>query len=273
MFQSFLILPLIFLVACTHHSVDPYTFPITPLDEKKTAAQPATEDLIWHLRPTLHLDFSLPPTLISQKIEKRRTQEQKKAILSDFKAQGFHFIPKLQIQQILANNQIPQSKEKQKELAQKLGAKWLLVTTSADHHSDKTEWNLWHIDSNQRKLRFYIGTLNPNRDRKQALLKLQRDIPLRGFVLETRGNKHLAKTTLGYSSRIRLGQKLLFRNWQLESPNTNGTFQRKVRYAPIPSCHGKVVWVDAEDSWVETEKSCQNLVHKGMAVFVVPLEE
>lgn len=106
---------------------------------------------------------------------------------------------------------------------------------------------------------------------KKALKKLiQSYFPIKGFILETRGDHQVAKISVGRSAGVKLKRTFLIHERKVKSELVQGIMRKTNSFSDAPVASGKVIQVMENESWILIKKKERPNVLKGQVVFAKP---
>ena len=280
MFRSFfLLLVTAGLVACSSPNIDPLSLPVNPPDLETSLFPPSESELVHRPRMLLTL------VAAQEGLSEAQAQETLAFLAESFGKYGdFAPIPEPKVRALLAKEDQkgfrPESIAMALNLGSQLGAEYVaqvelsLAPSKKEQAPFKAKGKITLFHQSSGRMVFLepldYDSANPSESRRALKPKVQAAFPLRGFVLETRGDRKVAKVSLGASLDLKVGQKVSFRSRTVENTLQNGLNSQVITYSPQVLCQGEVILVTANHAWVLIKPKDQEKLKKGDVVFTEP---
>jgi len=267
---------------CAQQKVDPLQLPVLPEDEQLAAFPPIEEELIKRARLLLPLVVFKDGTVTEARLKEIT------AFLNDTFETHAHFavIPADQVETLLS---APENRQYQPsnvgdaiQLGVSLKADFIsqmqvtIVESKMEQGIDRFSANinltLFTTDSGQVVMQQNVlyQSRKVAESAKALRLLVQQHFPLRGFILETRGGRQVAKLSLGRSLGIALDREFQVREREVKTEIIDGVARRTVLFAPGVLANIKVISVQEEDCWALVKPEDRAKIRKGQAVFSLP---
>ena len=268
------------LVACSGPTVDPLSLPLNPPDLETAQFPPSESELVHRPRMLLTLVASA-----KEDLSPAQTGESLAFLAESLAKYGdFAPIPESKVKALLAREDQrgfrPESIAMALNLGSLLGAEFVAqvelslapVKRSDAPYKTQGKITLFHQASGRMVFLepWVYDSADPTESRTRLKPKIQAAFPLRGFVLETRGDRRVAKISLGASLDLKVGQKVSFRSRIVETSLQNGLNSQLITYSPQVQCQGEVILVTANHAWVLIKPKDQEKLKKGDVVFTEP---
>ena len=131
---------------------------------------------------------------------------------------------------------------------------------------------IYDVSSHQNVMTKVIryDSSNPVKSEKLLRTEIQKHFPLRGYIVETRGNRQIGKISLGKSLGITLQREFHVRTRTVEQSVVDALVRRKVTFSRQPLATVKVVKILENESWVEILEKDRPAIRVGQVVFALP---
>lgn len=262
---------LFLLGACSSQNVDPQSYKISSEDHEKAKLAPTPLELVIQKRLLLPLIVSKGDgvTDMKQFIFLREIHEQfrKHGLFSVITQEQIENLRKLEAYRDFnldnVANIIQMAKRVNAHFVSQmrfLGETVNLVVFTADSGKMVFKESI-HFDSE-----------NP----KKSVLKLrelvQTFFPLRGFILETRGNKTVVKISVGSSLGVQMDREFLIREKINVITLTKGVETIAPSFTPLALAKARVIKVNENESWLYIEPGDREKIKIGQVAFSEPEE-
>ncbi|MDT8445319.1 MAG: hypothetical protein RRB13_00315 [bacterium] len=269
------------LAACAPQKVEPTKLPLTAIDEQKTAFPPEENELLQKPRLYVNLITHKHPTV---------TQAREEAILgftadSLSRYAAFAPIEQRRVENLLSQSDYrgfrAESAAQAIELGKALGAQFVMQTElsiassklekGVDRFKAIVGLTVFKVDSGQVvfKENLNYDSSEPAESRQEVKPVIQRAFPLMGFVLQTRGDRQVAKISLGSSLGLQVGRKVQIRKRKIERDLVQGLNTGVISYSEALAT-AEVIQVQANDAWVELDPRDRDKIHQGDVVYTLP---
>jgi hypothetical protein len=276
------IILLVWLGGCAPQRIDPMQLPVQPEDSVQTTHPPSTAELTRKARVLLPLVVYRDETVTG-----KRLQAVLEFIHKTFEAHGdFAVIPQKDVETLLAD---PANRQYQTanvsdaiQLGRSLKADFvsqmqITITESKvekgiDRFSANVNLTVFTTDSGQVVVRQDIGyhSHKLSESEKQLRALVQQYFPLRGFILETRGGRQVAKLSVGRSLGVTLGREFQVRERTIKTEYVDGVAVQTIAYAPPVIAIIKVFLLGEEDCWAQVKEADRSKIQVGQSVFSLP---
>lgn len=268
--------------ACTVKQIDPMSFKVQKEDLQQAEHPPTHDELSIQQNILLPIIVYQDPTV---------TETRGKEILSFIhgmleKQGNFSIIPSFQIDQMLEKDenrgiqlsnvsamiQLGQQQNATHISQLQITIQKSSVVKNIDHYEANIKLTVFTTNSREHVFSkdILFNTQN-KKDSKSALKELvQTYFPLKGYILETRGNHQVAKISLGRSLGIEIGRKLDVRERLKQTEIVNGESRTTVSFSPNAIATVKVIRIMENDCWVTIDKDDQKKIKKGQVIFTTP---
>lgn len=265
------------LISCKPIPI-PSQLSITKEDQQSVENPPTKEELILSRNDLAIL--RIPQKGISQ-IEIDNTL---KIITRSFnKEANFQVIPNQKVKRMIAKPSYRNFDSKNVidaiELAEALNATYVAQVyfeKIEDERTHSINITVFKVDTRQTVLKeeMIVDPLYSEKFYEQFKVIVQKYFPLQGFILETRGNRQVAKISLGRSVGIEAGRKLIVYNriitGNIQGNNTSeGLGVQRIQYSEKVATV-KVIEVMENESWVLINSSDSDRIRLGQVVFTLP---
>jgi hypothetical protein len=277
-----IMLALIFITGCTPKDVDPLTLPVMEKDLETAPFPPETEELT--ITPRLLLPLVV---FKDQTVTDTRLNQTIGFINSTFEEYGnFSVIPQNKVKELLS------SEENQRfqasniadaiQLGSSLNASFVgqlqvmiseaQVVDNIDHFKSNVNLTIFTTDSGQVvfKKDIQYDTLDPEASKLNLKKLVQEGFPLRGFILETRGERQYAKISMGKSLGIKIGREFQVRERVVKNEVVMGLTRKTISFSNLSLATLPVIEVMEDESWLRIDAKFRDMVKKGHVVFSKP---
>lgn len=120
-----------------------------------------------------------------------------------------------------------------------------------------------------------VNSIYPKATEVRLKKLIQTYLPLKGYILETRGGHQVARISLGRALGVMAGREFLVHKRELKNQFSGdqklafGVLQTKISYS-APIARVKVIEVMENDAWVLIDKNDRSKIRIGQAVFSRP---
>jgi hypothetical protein len=273
---------LVWLGGCAPQRVDPMQLPMLAEDEVQAPHPPSDEELTRKAQVLLPLVVYRDET-----VTEARLQEVLDFIHRTFEAHGnFAVIPRQDVQVLLAD---PANRQYQTanvsdaiQLGRSLEAAFVsqmqvtIAESKMEQGIDRFIANInltvFTTESGQVVIRQDIRYNSRRIQDSQNQLKtlVQQYFPLRGYILETRGGRQVAKLSLGRSLGISLGREFQVRERTVSTEYIDGTARQTISYEPAVIAIIEIIQLGEEDSWAQVKEADRSRIRVGQTVFALP---
>ena len=279
-------LVLVFVLGgCAPKDVNPLSLPITEKDKETAPFPPESDELA--ITPRLLLSFVV---FKEETVTDARLTKSLDFIHSTFEEYGnFSAIPQAKVKELLesAENQQfqPSNIADAIQLGNSLQADFVgqlqimiagsQVVDNIDHFKANVNFTIFTTDSGQVvfKKDIMYDTLDPETSKKELKKMVQENFPLRGFILETRGDRQYAKISLGRTLGIKIGREFQVRERVVKNEVVMGMTRKTISFSPLALATVPVIEVMEDSSWVRIDEKFRETVKKGQVVFSRPEKE
>ena len=275
----FIILVFLTLQSCATKQIDPSKLKILEIDKEETRFSPSPDELT--IKPRLLL------TLITDKgetVTDNRLKQILRFIHSGFSKHGnFSTIPEAQVDILLSSDvnrkfqpgNVADAIQMGKSLKAAFVAQLQIIiqesriVDSIDQYKSRINVTVFTTDSGQVVFRKDI--LFDTNNLKASLSKLkylvQEYFQLRGYILETRGGRQIAKISIGRSLGIKQGRRFQVRKRIVENEIINGIARKTISFSPLSLATVTAFKVMENESWVKIRENDRGKIKKGQVVF------
>ena len=277
-----LLITSISLGACTQPKIDPLKLKILPQDRARAEFPPSEEELLTQPRLALPLVVYRGGDVTDSRLQRAFNFFQ-----TAFKKHGnFTFIPLESVNLLLKKNENAHFQTTNVadaiEMAKKQNASFVVQLSvdllgsqrikGVDHFKIRLDTGVITTNSGQVvfKEAIFMDTRNLTKSKKKIKKQVQKNFPLKGYILETRGGHQVAKISIGRSKGLTVGRKLLIRNRTVKKVMVNGVVKRTISFDPQALANAKVIEIHEDYAWITIEKETQEQIKAGQVVFTVP---
>ena len=281
-FHRNLLFVLAFLVGCSVPSVDPLQLKIGPLDQETTRFPPQSHELIHQPRMMVELLTHEGMTVTGNR--QSELLEFVHHSLSTFG--GFSYVPQMDVKAQLETTEFlgfhPTSVVQALRLGQQLNANFvaqveLEITESKlvdgiDRYKANIGLTVFTVNTGQLifKETLVYNSAKAAKSSQKTKRAIQSAFPLKGFIVETRGEREVAKITLGSSSGMKVGRKVQVRSRVVEHSLIRGVNQERIQYSAEVLATGEVIQVSENEAWIWLPKNDRKKIKNGDLVFTLP---
>lgn len=146
------------------------------------------------------------------------------------------------------------------------------MVENVDHFKANINLTIFTTDSGQVVIKQDVTYNSKDIESSDNSLKklIQTYFPIRGYILETRGGKQVAKISLGRSAGIKLDRKIQIWQRKVHNEIINGASRRTVTFGTAALATAEVIRVYENESWVLIRKGDQHKIRKGQVIFTQP---
>lgn len=140
------------------------------------------------------------------------------------------------------------------------------------HFKGEVDLSVFSVGTGQLAFREVIPYASKSTKRAKVALKklIQSYFPIKGFILETRGDRQVAKISVGRSTGVALDRIFLIHERSVQSEIVKGTVRKTNSFSTSPVASGRVIQVMENESWILMGKKDRLNVLKGQVVFAKP---
>ncbi len=283
---KFLLLTMLALIlvlgGCAPKDVNPLSLPITEKDKETALFPPESDEL--SVAPRILLTLVV---FKEQTVTDARLSSTLGFIHSIFEENGnFSAVPQNKVRELLAREENQHFQASNIADAIQLGASLEAdfvgqlqvmigesqVVDNIDHYKANVNFTIFTADSGQVvfKKDIVYDTLDPETSKKELKKLVQENFPLRGFILETRGDRQYAKISLGRSLGIKIGREFQVRERMVKNEVVMGMTRKTISFAPLALATLPVIEAMEDASWVRVDAKFRETVKKGHVVFSRP---
>lgn len=276
----FVLLVSLLLSSCTQPKINPMSLPVLSSDSQESRFPPTEDELV--LRPYILLPLV---TAKDQTVTEARLGDIFHFIHSSLEKNG-NFSVISQTRSILEKEENrhfqPANIADAIQLGSSVNANFvsqMIITIieskmvkNVDHFKANINLTIFTTDSGQVVIKQDVIYDSQDQEGSEKKLKelVQTYFPIRGYILETRGGRQVAKISLGRSVGIKLNRKIQIRERQVTDEIVNGSSRRTVTFGAAVLTTAEVIRVRESESWVLIDKGDQFKVKKGQVVFTLP---
>jgi len=274
----------IFLSSCTVKQIDPLSFKVLKDDLQQTEHPPTPDELV------IQKNILMPVIVFKdQTVTETRMNDILSFIYNILEQQAnFSVIPASQISQMLEKDenrgiqlsnvsaviQLGQQQNATHISQMQITIQKSSVIKNVDHYEANIKMTVF--TTNSREHVFSKDILYNTQDKRDSTSSfkeiVQTYFPLKGYILESRGNHQVAKVSLGRSLGITIGRELMVRERTKQTEIVNGESRTTISFTPIAVATVKVIKVMENDCWVAIDKDDQKKIKKGQVIFTSPQE-
>jgi len=274
-----LIFFLVLFVGCATPQIKPLDLAI---DQEITTFPPSPEELLHHTRLIAEVLTTQGSTVTpARQLEILTFLHQSMESFGDFS-----YIPPMDVAAQLKTAPFvgfePHSVVETLKLSASIGAEFasqveIHITKSQlkqgiDQFSADIQLALFKVSTGQLifKEKVVYSSANPLRSKKRFKKSIQSSFPLKGFIIETRGGREVAKITLGASFGLQIGRKVLIRSRKIRHQLVRGIDQTQISYSTEALAKGEVIQVSTNDAWIWIPEAKRSQFRTGDLVFTLP---
>ena len=265
--------------ACSQPKVEPDLMISGPTDQLETKFPPTTEDLTYRKRHILPLVIKT-----GDNITDARKQEVLNFLSQSFLKIGDIYTTKKNDIESRLNQENFQGFQSANIpdaliLGQELNVNFLsqIRITQKKQKNKNTfkadlDLSVFSVGSGQLAFREIIPYDSKNTKKGEKALKklIQSYFPIKGYILETRGDHQVAKISVGRSAGVLLKRTFFIHEREIKSEIVKGIVRTTNSFSNTPLASGKVIQVSENESWILIKKKDRPKVLKGQAVFAQP---
>jgi len=277
-----LILSLALLFGCAGPQVKPLSLPVELVDQQTTQFPPSPQEIIHHPRLLAEVIAQLGSTVTGpRKSEVLTFIHQSMEGLGDFS-----YIPTLDIQAQLKAPEFlgfaPHSVVDTLKLGRALNSEFVSqvdiqivesrLKEGEDQFKAQIQLALFSVSTGQLifKENILYDSAAPARSKRKFKHLIQSNFPLKGFIIETRGAREVAKITLGSTLGLNIGRKVSIRSREVKHQLIRGVDKTLVSYSAESLATGEVIQVSTNDAWIWIPKAKRSQFKTGDLVFTLP---
>lgn len=281
------ITPVIFITillatSCAEKKIDPYALQILPEDKVASKFPPTKEELVPVLEQMVLLVASKNETVSQTRLDQLVTfirsgisnHSNVKNIPSEkldetFKEKEFHaFQPDNVSEAIRLGKKLNARFVSQLQLS----IKEAKMVEGVDRFKANVNFSVFTTDSGQImfKQNLEYDSSNPTESNVKLKEVIQKYFPVKGYILETRGNHQVAKISVGRSLGVTLNQMFNVRARTVESTVTFGFVRRSVSYSQEVIAPVTVIKVMENEAWVSIPEKDRPKIKLGQVLFSLP---
>ena len=268
--------------SCSEKKIDPYALPIAPEDLITAEFPPTREELVPVLEQMLILVAAGNGSVSQDRLDH---------ILA-FVRSGVHYysnvtcIPPQELEEALKEKAFrafqPDSVSEVIRLGRKLNARFAIQLRTTFKETKPNEGvdrfaakvSLTAIRTDSGRIMFTesleYNSSDPKRSMKTLGRQVQKYFPIQGFILETRGNRQVAKISVGRSLGVKLGRVFFVRERVIENMAVTGGVGKVTSYSRNVVAPVRVFRVMENESWVFIPKKNRSKIQLGQVLFSQP---
>lgn len=258
--------------ACSNKQIDPDLLISVQADQVETDFPPSQEDLTYQKK------YILPLFIDTEDSTKNKISELLKKSFFDFG--DIYTIPDRLIRSTLQQENfsgfqktnIPAALLLGEDLDATFVAQIRVTEPEPSKKPGQIDLSVFSVGTGQLAFRKMIPYNIKNQKKSAKALKklIQSYFPIKGFILETRGNRQVAKISIGRSAGIKLNRIFYIHSRRIKSEIVSGVVRKTVTFSKNSIAEGTVIQVLENEAWLKIEKKDRKSVLKGQVVFAKP---
>lgn len=281
--RSFAVLAIVLLASsCAKKRVDPYALPILPEDRVTAEFAPTEEELVPVPQRML---------LLAAAGNEAASQNRLERILAFVRSGmgrygNIRCVPQRESEDVLREEEFrlfrPESISEVVRLGKRVEARFAtqlrvaVRETESDEEPDRlvADIDLTVVATGSGRTVFKenlkYDSARPQRSLKTIGKPVQRHFPIKGFILETRGGRQVAKISVGRSLGVELNRLFHVRERFVAREVVRGAVRKSIDYSREVVAPVRVIRVMENESWVSVPEGRRSKVMLGQVLFSQP---